>query len=52
MPEPKLYQFSNHIGAVCTSQFRTFQDLARELHIYESFLQRLADEVRKDLRAR
>jgi ribosome-binding protein aMBF1 (putative translation factor) len=31
MPEPKLYQFSTHVGAACASQFRTFQDLAEKL---------------------
>jgi hypothetical protein len=78
MPEPKLYQFSTHIGAACAKQFRNFPDLAeklkmpltdlmqqvnakappsratakglaRELDIDESFLEKLADEVRKDL---
>jgi ribosome-binding protein aMBF1 (putative translation factor) len=80
MPEPKLYQFSTHIGAACAKQMRTFADLAeklkmdvtdlmrqcnakappskalvkglaRELDITESFLEKLAEEVRKDLRA-
>jgi ribosome-binding protein aMBF1 (putative translation factor) len=81
MPEPKLYQFSTHIGAACASQFRTFQDLAeklkmdvtdlmrqcnakappskalvkglaRELKIDEGFLDKLADEVRRNLVAK
>jgi ribosome-binding protein aMBF1 (putative translation factor) len=81
MTEPKLYQFSTHIGAACAKQFRTFPDLAeklkmdvtdlmrqcngkappskalvkglaRELDINESFLEKLAEEVRKDLGAK
>ena len=72
------YEFSTHIGAVCTRQFRTFADLAeklkmdvedlmrqcngkvppskalvkglaKELDVYESFLNRLAEDVRKEL---
>jgi hypothetical protein len=31
MPEPKLYQFSTHLGAACAKQFRTFADLAEKL---------------------
>ena len=81
MTEPKLYQFSTHIGATCAKEFRTFPDLAeklkmdvtdlmrqcngkappskalvkglaRELDINESFLEKLAEEVRKDLGAK
>jgi hypothetical protein len=81
MPEPRLYQFSTHIGAACTRQMVTFADLAdrlkmdvtdlmrqcnaksppskalvkglaHELKIDESFLEKLADEVRKDLGAK
>jgi hypothetical protein len=81
MPEPKLYDFSTHIGAACTRQMVTFADLAdrlkmdvtdlmrqcnakappskalvkglaRELKIDEGFLEKLADEVRKDLGAK
>jgi hypothetical protein len=33
MPEPKLYQFSAHIGAACAKQFRTFADPAEKLKI-------------------
>jgi ribosome-binding protein aMBF1 (putative translation factor) len=79
MAEPKLYQFSTHIGSACAKQMRTYADLAeklkmdvtdlmrqcnakappskalvkglaRELDISESFLDKLAEEVRKDLR--
>jgi ribosome-binding protein aMBF1 (putative translation factor) len=81
MPEPKLYQFSTHVGVACNKQSRTFADLAeklkmdvtdlmrqvngktapskalvkglsRELDINESFLEKLAEEVRKDLKAK
>ena len=31
MPEPKLFQFSTHIGAVCNQKSRTFNDLAERL---------------------
>ena len=31
MPEPKLYQFSVHIGTACNRQSRTFVDLAEKL---------------------
>ena len=31
MPEPKLYTLSTHIGAACTKQFRSLQDLADKL---------------------
>jgi hypothetical protein len=33
MPEPKLYQFSTHIGAACAAQMRTFADLAEKLNM-------------------
>jgi hypothetical protein len=33
MPEPKLHQFSTHIGAACAKQFRTFPDLAEKLNM-------------------
>jgi ribosome-binding protein aMBF1 (putative translation factor) len=78
MPEPKLYEFSTHIGSACARKMVTFQQLseklkldvtdlmrqcnakappskalvkglARELDINEQFLEKLADEVRKDL---
>jgi hypothetical protein len=78
MPQPKLYDFSTHIGAACTRQMVSFVDLAdrlkmdgtdlmrqcnaktppskalvkglaQELKIDESFLEKLAEEVRKDL---
>jgi hypothetical protein len=31
MPEPKLYSFSTHIGAVCTRKMVSFVDLADRL---------------------
>jgi hypothetical protein len=40
MPQPKLYSFSSHIGATCARKMVTF------------FLDKLADEVRKDLGAK
>jgi ribosome-binding protein aMBF1 (putative translation factor) len=78
MPEPKLYQFSTHIGSACNKHSRTFVDLAeklkmdvtdlmrqrnchaspskalvkglaKELDLSVSMLDRLADEVRRDL---
>jgi hypothetical protein len=62
MPEPRLYAFSTHIGTACPKQMRTYADLAeklsltgpikglaRELDITESFLDKLVEEVRRDL---
>jgi transcriptional regulator with XRE-family HTH domain len=78
MPEPKVYEFSKHIGALCVTRDTNVhklgaklgvdptellrmingkvmptkalvKGLAKELDIDESFLNRLAEEVRKDL---
>jgi hypothetical protein len=47
MAEPKLYQFSTHIGAACAKQFRTFPDLAEKLNMPVTDLMRQCN--RKDL---
>jgi hypothetical protein len=46
MPQRKGYEFSRQIGGPTKALVK---GLAKELGIDESFLNRLADEVRKDL---
>jgi hypothetical protein len=31
MPEPKLYEFSTHVGSACARQMVSFHDLAEKL---------------------
>jgi hypothetical protein len=57
MADPKYkppYAFTICIGEACTRKMRTFVDLAEKLRmdvqeINEAYLDKLADEVRKDL---